>query len=108
MAQKSLWTDHRDSADHEWYARRPDPSAREPDAPPPTPSSPRRRRIVAGLAALFLLGGGAAGTVALVDGRDGEAPRAAAPLPVSSGAAGPSRIKQIYAQASKGVVSVRT
>jgi putative serine protease PepD len=111
MSSKSLWTDRPPSADHEWFAAAPPPrrsGGAGPEEPPP--ETPRRRRAAVGLLVLLaVLFGAGATAIPLLDGDDGERPaaKAAAPLPVSSGSAGDSRVKEIYAQASKGVVNVR-
>ena len=106
--RQSLWTDRPPNADHEWFAATPPP--RSPQAPPPAPEPPRgRRRLAVALVGVALLFGGAATAIPLLDGEDESArsPRAAAPLPVSTGGAGESRVKEIYAAAAKGVVNVR-
>jgi putative serine protease PepD len=110
-APTSLWTDRAPgSADHEWLADEPAPpqappprADREPPAPPSRPGR-RRAAIVAGIAALA---GGALATGALLDG-DGPAPSRTAALPAVSGARAPeTKVGEIYAQVSDGVVSVR-
>jgi putative serine protease PepD len=107
MANRSLWTDRPPSADHEWFAAAPPRPPRQAPPEPEPPHSPRRRRIATGLAILAVLGGGAGAAVPLLNDDQPAAPKAAAPLPVSAGGAGNSRVKEIYAQAGKGVVNVR-
>jgi putative serine protease PepD len=116
-APTSLWTDRPPgSADHDWLADDPaPPAAAPPEAgggpaaaaapqPPSRRSRTRRLAIVAGLAALT---GGALATGALLDSEQ-PAPTRAAELPaVSAGRVPETKIGEIYAQVSDGVVSVR-
>ncbi|HVL97213.1 MAG TPA: trypsin-like peptidase domain-containing protein [Solirubrobacteraceae bacterium] len=103
----SLWTDRPAGSDHDWLAPPPPPPLRRftPPAPPPPP---RRRRgraaLVAAAAALVLGGAVVAGTQ--LDG-DSPASEAAGVLPAAGGRPGETRINQIYARASRGVVSVQ-
>ena len=108
VSSPSLWTDRPPSSDHEWFAATPPPRGPESGHQEPPPDPPGRRRLVVAIVVVAVLFGAIATAIPLLDRADGEAaPRAAAPLPVSSGSAGDSRVKQIYAQAGRGVVNVQ-
>jgi len=101
----SLWTDRPD----DWQSA---PDAPEAATVPPfrdPPSAPRRgfgrrQAALAATAALALTGGAYAAGAEL--GGGGSA-RTAAALPAVGGTLAPSRINDLYAKASKGVVSVQ-
>ena len=110
-----LWTDGRETTEHQpWLATRTwsPPPPREPAATPP-PEPPRRRnarRIAVGaLAAAVLAGGGAITALTVFD--DERQGGTAATLPAAPGAApadARSRtVRAVYARVSPSVVSVR-
>ena len=105
----SLWTDRPGGGDHEWLA--PDPGNygarpyRPPAPPEPEPPRSRRKLLLTVLAAAALLLG-----VALAGVWDkffGDGPASGQPLPAAAGRPAESRINEIYARASGGVVFVQ-
>ena len=100
----SLWTDR---PDH--WREAPEaaavPAGSRP-TPAPAPVRHRSRRIPAALAACALLGVGGAGAVALTDD-PARTPTPAANLPAVSGGVAATPVGEIYAKASRAVVSVR-
>jgi len=107
----SLWTDHPQGADHEWLAPVPREAGARRVQPPPPPEEPsgwRRRGWWIALAAAVLLLAGVGGA-ALVETLFGEADDSGpvAALPASPGRPAETRISEIYAQASAGVVFVQ-
>jgi putative serine protease PepD len=106
----SLWTDHPAGSDHEWLARPPRDTAARPLRPAPPPEEPPRRRkrpwwlALAALVLLLVGIGGAALADALFD--SGQGSDTVAPLPAAAGRPAETRISEIYARASAGVVFV--
>jgi S1-C subfamily serine protease len=106
-----LWTDNdqRDEPGYEWLHVPARPAPRPaPPAPPPPPKR-RSRRFLAALATLVVAIAALTswGVVSLVGGDDGAGERAVAPLAVSTGATGETRINQIYDRVSESVVSIQ-
>ena len=106
-----LWTDNeeRNGTSYEWLhvPARPAP----PPAAPPPPTLPRRRRkrFFAALAAgVIALGALTSFAVVELTGDDGaQKGETVAPLSVSTGPAGETRIKQIYERVAGSVVSIQ-
>jgi putative serine protease PepD len=104
----SLWTDRPGGGDHEWLAPNPAGFGPRPYRPPapPEPEPPRSRKglwLTALAAVALLLGVALAGVWDSFFGDDesGEA------LPAAAGRPAESRINEIYARASGGVVFVQ-
>ena len=110
-----LWTDGRETEEHQpWLARQSwsPPPPREPASPPPPEPGGRgrgRRLALGALAAVALAGGGAVTALTVLD--DETEDGAGATLPAANGAApADSRsraVRAVYARASPSVVSVR-
>ena len=103
----SLWTDR---PDH-WLEAPAVEAVAAPAESRPAASSPparrRSRRVPAVLAAVALLGAGGAGGVLLTGGDDAQTPATAATrLPAASGGVAATPVGEIYAKASRAVVSV--
>ena len=106
----SLWTDRPGGGDHEWLAPAPTGYGARPYRPPapPPPEPPRSRRglkLTALAAVALLLGFALAGLWDTFFGGDG--PASGEPLPAAAGRPAESRINEIYARASGGVVFVQ-
>src|SRR4051794_31429053 len=107
MSMASLWTDRPAGSDHDWLTP-PPPPARRNFGPPPPPEPPRkrglRRALIAGITALVVAAAVLAGTQI---GGDSGRSETAKPLSASTGRPAETRINQIYARVSKGVVNVQ-
>ena len=105
----SLWTDRPAGVDHDWLAPVPSGYQARPYRPPapPAPEPPRSRRklLLSALAvAALLLGVVLAGVWESVMG---DGPASGEALPAAAGRPAESRINEIYARASGGVVFVQ-
>src|SRR3954454_11437980 len=100
-----LWTDPdaRAGSSYEWLHQ---PARPVGTPPPPPPKPPQRRtgRLIAALCGRILLVAlVTAASIALIGGGSNEPTQAIAPLPVSKGATGKTRINQIYQRVQSAV-----
>src|SRR4051794_20969503 len=104
-----LWTDPdtRNGSNYEWLHTPVRPRV-EPLPPPPPPPRRRGRRFFAALAAAIVTVAALTSVaVVLLVGGDGSDVREVAPLPISKGGTGETRINEIYKRVSDGVVSIQ-
>src|SRR4051794_24764678 len=103
-----LWTDRPEGADHDWLAQQL-AAPRRRITPPPPPPPPRRRRgrnaLIAAVTAVVIGAAVLAGTQ--LGGDDHGKSEQVGALPASSGRPAETRINEIYARDSKGVVNIK-
>jgi S1-C subfamily serine protease len=103
-----LWTDRTNGSEHDWLTPPPAPPLRRFGPPPPPPPPPKRRlrrALIGGIAALIVAAAVLVGTQ-IGDGPSSKG-QTATPLSASAGRPPETRINQIYARVSKGVVNVQ-